>query len=158
MAKKHNTIVEVQLCYTKLNLMVEDINKWNISELRDADKAEILGLRDAIAKELGSIRCLSTVQLMKLKYKDVKQLKHETNALIKEWKELRGIYAHLCKNEDDKLFRTLGIKPTTDWNKIKQAYREKAKETHPDRNGGNDKKFIKVQEAYDKLKMRYGGN
>lgn len=37
---------------------------------------------------------------------------------------------------------------------LKSAYRKKAKETHPDKEGGTHEAFVKVKEAYDSLVHR----
>jgi hypothetical protein len=48
----------------------------------------------------------------------------------------------------------LGIKPTSDTQAIKQAYRKRAMETHPDR-GGDPSEFLAVTKAYE---MAMAGN
>lgn len=46
------------------------------------------------------------------------------------------------------LYAVLGINPTTDINVVKKAYRQKAKQCHPDK-GGNEQQFINVNRAYE---------
>lgn len=56
-----------------------------------------------------------------------------------------------CRNEKViQLYDLLGIKPTTDIDLIKKAYRRKAKQYHPDR-GGDELIFIKIKKAYDSI-------
>ncbi len=50
----------------------------------------------------------------------------------------------------NKLYRRLGINRTASQKEIKAAYREMAREVHPDA-GGSNEEFIKVQEAYHVL-------
>jgi curved DNA-binding protein len=48
-------------------------------------------------------------------------------------------------------YTTLEIPKTATQDDIKKAYRKLAMKTHPDRNGGDETKFKKIQEAYDIL-------
>jgi hypothetical protein len=48
-------------------------------------------------------------------------------------------------------YRTLGLDPGADESAIKQAYREKVKETHPDTEEGTERRFKRVNEAYERL-------
>ena len=48
-------------------------------------------------------------------------------------------------------YEILNIHKTATQEEIKHAYRRKAKETHPDREGGNKEAFQKVKQAYDTL-------
>ncbi|WP_435197027.1 J domain-containing protein [Natronomonas sp. EA1] len=50
----------------------------------------------------------------------------------------------------EQAYRTLGLSPGADEEAVKSAYREKVKETHPDR-GGSEEQFKKVTRAYDRL-------
>ena len=46
-------------------------------------------------------------------------------------------------------FEILGIEPTSDREIIKNAYRKKVLETHPDRLGGDKEKFNNIVKAYE---------
>lgn len=48
-------------------------------------------------------------------------------------------------------FRTLGVEPGADEATIKQAYRQKVKEVHPDTEGGDEERFKQVNRAYERL-------
>lgn len=48
-------------------------------------------------------------------------------------------------------YNVLGVSPSASEKEIKDAYRQKARTTHPDQ-GGDVKEFQKIQEAYDTLK------
>lgn len=48
-------------------------------------------------------------------------------------------------------YQVLGVSPSASPTEIKEAYRKKARTTHPD-SGGDVKEFQKIQEAYDTLK------
>lgn len=154
--KKHNAIIVMQICYAKLNSIMSDINNWDVDNLRNADKAEILAIRDRVRTLINELDSISTIQLVKMSNKEVKDLNKRTNILVKQWKEMRCIYSQLNTKDNYELFKILGIKPTSNWDEIKKAYRTKAKETHPDVIGGNESKFEKVQNAYEELKARYG--
>lgn len=47
--------------------------------------------------------------------------------------------------------RILGVDPGADQGAIKQAYRRRVKETHPDADGGGKKEFRAVRAAYERL-------
>lgn len=49
-------------------------------------------------------------------------------------------------------YNTLGVSKTASADEIKKAFRKLAMENHPDRTGGDDSKFKKINEAYDTLK------
>jgi len=48
-------------------------------------------------------------------------------------------------------YQILGIRPTATSRDIRDAYRKRAKELHPDHYGGNSSPFLEVQEAYGVL-------
>ncbi len=48
-------------------------------------------------------------------------------------------------------YQTLGISADASTDDIKKAYRKLAMQHHPDRNGGDETEFKKIQEAYDVL-------
>jgi DnaJ-domain-containing protein 1 len=52
--------------------------------------------------------------------------------------------------EEDKYFQVLGLKRSASQEDIKHAFREKARETHPDK-GGDEEEFKIVREAYEYL-------
>lgn len=47
--------------------------------------------------------------------------------------------------------RVLGVESDADESTIRRAYRERAKETHPDAPGGDEDEFKRVTEAYERL-------
>src|ERR1700712_5671835 len=49
-------------------------------------------------------------------------------------------------------YETLGIGKTASPDEIKKAFRRKAVELHPDKQGGDEAKFKEVNEAYEVLK------
>ena len=53
-------------------------------------------------------------------------------------------------------YETLGLEPGADPEAVRRAYRERVKETHPDR-GGDPGAFIRVREAYERLCERTDG-
>jgi len=48
-------------------------------------------------------------------------------------------------------YRILGISPEADQKAIKKAFRRKARQTHPDKKGGDERAFRLVKEAYETL-------
>jgi hypothetical protein len=52
---------------------------------------------------------------------------------------------------DEAARRTLGVATDADEAEIKSAYRERAKELHPDRTDGDEEAFKRVTEAYEQL-------
>ena len=48
-------------------------------------------------------------------------------------------------------YEILGIDRDADEDEIKKAFRKRALEVHPDKNGGSHEEFIKVREAYECL-------
>lgn len=53
-------------------------------------------------------------------------------------------------------YGTLGLEPGADLEAVREAYRERVKETHPDL-GGDPEAFIRVREAYERLRERIDG-
>lgn len=51
-------------------------------------------------------------------------------------------------------YRLLGLDPDADFEEVRQAYREKVKSVHPDRDGGDEDEFKRVNEAYEVLQER----
>jgi hypothetical protein len=52
---------------------------------------------------------------------------------------------------DAEAYRVLGVDPDADAATVRRAYRERAKEVHPDR-GGDADEFRRVSEAYERLR------
>ena len=48
-------------------------------------------------------------------------------------------------------YNRLGLDPTADQSAVKQAYRDRVKETHPDTDGGSEREFKQVKDAYETL-------
>jgi hypothetical protein len=48
-------------------------------------------------------------------------------------------------------YRTLGVEPGADESAVKEAYRRRIKEVHPDAADGDAEEFKRVQAAYDRL-------
>ncbi|MFC3477119.1 J domain-containing protein [Halobacterium litoreum] len=59
-----------------------------------------------------------------------------------------GAAADRPRRED---YRVLGVEPDASAEEVKAAYREKARDLHPDR-GGDSEQFSRVNEAYERLK------
>jgi hypothetical protein len=53
--------------------------------------------------------------------------------------------------EEDSNYSVLGLKRSASDEDIKQAFRTKVLEVHPDKPGGSNEEFIKVREAYECL-------
>lgn len=149
-----NNILVIQFCYVKLKSLESDISNWKIDVLRDADKAEVLALLDRVRSLKHELDCISTLQLAKLSKKEVKDFDNRCQELLRQWKELRGLVGSMCDGAYSKYFKILKMKPTTDFEEIKKAYKKRAQAVHPDK-GGSEAEFLKVKEAYDKLKSAY---
>jgi len=48
-------------------------------------------------------------------------------------------------------YRTLGLDPGADQDAVREAYRERAKSTHPDADSGDEEEFKRVNRAYKRL-------
>jgi DnaJ-domain-containing protein 1 len=48
-------------------------------------------------------------------------------------------------------YRTLGLDPGADESAVREAYRERVKEVHPDRPSGDEDEFKRVNRAYERL-------
>ncbi|MFB6075195.1 MAG: J domain-containing protein [Haloarculaceae archaeon] len=48
-------------------------------------------------------------------------------------------------------YRRLGLEPGADQSAVKAAYRERVKAVHPDTDGGDEERFKRVKEAYERL-------
>ncbi len=55
------------------------------------------------------------------------------------------------QEEENENYSVLGLKRSASQEDIKQAFRDKARETHPDKIGGDGEEFRKVREAYECL-------
>lgn len=51
----------------------------------------------------------------------------------------------------DEAYRTLGLRPGASEDAVHQAFREKAKQLHPDADGGDEEAFKRVNRAYEQL-------
>lgn len=151
---KKNVILTIQLIYAKIKTMEKDVKGWNIANLREADQREVARLLDRIYKLKCELDGISTLELAKMTTKDVKDIEGRLNALMGDWIELKNLIGFLCKSTTDKYFKILKMKPTSDFEAIKRAYKKRAHDVHPDR-GGNDKEFLKVKDAYDRLREEY---
>jgi len=48
-------------------------------------------------------------------------------------------------------YQVLGLEPGADESAVREAYRSKVKEVHPDAEGGDEESFKRVQRAYERL-------
>lgn len=55
-----------------------------------------------------------------------------------------------ARGETTDYYRVLGVEPDASQEDIKSAYRAMVRETHPDRNGGEEQ-FKRIKEAYEAL-------
>lgn len=60
-----------------------------------------------------------------------------------------------ASNVNQNWYQDLGVKPNATPEEVKKAYREKAKQSHPDV-GGNVEDFRKINEAYEYYQKTYG--
>jgi len=49
-------------------------------------------------------------------------------------------------------YRTLGLDADADEEAVREAYRERVKSVHPDREGGDEEAFKRVNDAYERLR------
>ena len=54
-------------------------------------------------------------------------------------------------------YAVLGLEPGAGPEAVREAYRERVKEAHPDTPGGSSEEFIRVREAYEYLRERLSG-
>ena len=52
-------------------------------------------------------------------------------------------------------YSTLGVSSNATPQEIKKAYKKASMQHHPDR-GGNSNEFVKIQEAYERIKSERG--
>ena len=52
---------------------------------------------------------------------------------------------------ESEAYRILGLDPSADQEAVKEAYRAKVKEVHPDTDGGDEEQFKQVNRAYERL-------
>lgn len=56
----------------------------------------------------------------------------------------------------EEAYRRLDLEPGSDPDRIREAYREKVKEVHPDTEDGDEEAFKRVNEAFETLEERVG--
>jgi hypothetical protein len=157
---KKKPVIDLQLCYLKLNMILQDLGEWDLSKLRDADKAEVGDLAQRARKLKFDLDSISTLQMKKLKPSDVREYKKETKEIVDKWNEVKWFYVRLNTasqmNKVNKLLGVLGLKysPELTLDDIKRAYRECAKKCHPDA-GGDCQSFEKLQDAYEELQAMF---
>lgn len=54
--------------------------------------------------------------------------------------------------DNENYYHVLGVSYDATFNEIREAFRKKVKEVHPDKEKGNAEQFTRVKEAYDVLK------
>ncbi|WP_197031439.1 J domain-containing protein [Bacillus sp. UNC438CL73TsuS30] len=75
----------------------------------------------------------------------MKEIKRKSGSyLTKEGEKYMGSNANY--------YRILDVPYDATYNEIKEAYRKKVKEVHPDTEKGNEEQFKRVKEAYETLK------
>lgn len=58
-----------------------------------------------------------------------------------------------ARDEEEEAYAALGLEATASWDEVKQAYRQRAQQAHPDK-GGSAEAFALVREAYQTLKQQ----
>ena len=76
--------------------------------------------------------------------------RYNTNESLYERNQPRQV------NTTARAFALLNVPLTADWKEITLAYREKAKEFHPDKLGGDDSKMIEINQAYATIRRVRG--
>ncbi|MFB6309812.1 MAG: J domain-containing protein [Salinirussus sp.] len=64
-------------------------------------------------------------------------------------RESEGVHARNTSRRAD--FEALGLEPGADQKAIREAYRDRIKEVHPDTEGGDEAAFRRVRSAYERL-------
>jgi hypothetical protein len=80
--------------------------------------------------------------------------------IIRGLRELRGEHVdesppHSPSSDTDLAYRMLGVSPSSSWEVVERAYRQKAKLHHPDR-GGDEDTMRALNEAYAQIKRDRG--
>lgn len=80
---------------------------------------------------------------------------------FKQYFTNESLYAHNQEPEapatpEQEALELLGVTGEPTWKAITKAYREKAKEFHPDRQGGDDTEMVKINQAHALLRRVYG--
>lgn len=84
---------------------------------------------------------------------------NSTEPGFKQYYTNASLYEHNQPIEVDPVEEALillGVAATSDWKQINLAYRQKAKECHPDRRAGDDSDMIEVNQAYAVLRRHHG--
>jgi hypothetical protein len=97
--------------------------------------------------------------------------RHSADLLYQKWlKKMYNIkYRHFnfdsffgmeSPDDDDSIdidddIKVLGLKKTSSEEDLKKAFRQKARETHPDKVGGNGDCFKRIRKAYENLMKRW---
>lgn len=72
------------------------------------------------------------------------------SARQRQQQQQRGAPSTTDRPTREEAYRTLGLSPDADESTVKQAYRNRVKEVHPD-NGGSESEFKRVKRAYERL-------
>lgn len=62
----------------------------------------------------------------------------------------------ISMNESKNPFAILGVKPESNLEAIKMAFREKAQKCHPDKFPGKANEFLEIRWAYEQLRTKEG--